>query len=286
VDAQTNHATEFRGKQREQWNTAATGWQKWSEYIDSTARPVSRRLVELAGIKEGDRVLDVAAGYGEPSLTAARAVGPSGEVVATDISREMLAFGRERARRAGIENIEFVESDASSLEFPPENFDAAVSRWGIIFEPDGEGAAARVRGFLKAGARMAISSWGPPERVPFLSVAMGTVMRRLDVPPPPPGTPGPMSRPTADALGGLLEGGGFSDVSVEEIEVPWEFESPEQATAYTRDIAAPIAAMLAPHPAEVQEEAWAQVTAAFREHAVEGGRVRLPSLTLLASGRA
>jgi SAM-dependent methyltransferase len=286
VDAQTNHATEFRGKQREQWNTAATGWQKWSEYIDRTARPVSRRLVELAGIEEGDRVLDVAAGYGEPSLTAARAVGPGGEVVATDISREMLAFGRERAGGAGIENIEFVESDASSLEFPAETFDAAVSRWGIIFEPDGEGAAARVRGFLKAGARMAISSWGPPERVPFLSVPLGTVMRKLDVPPPPPGTPGPMSRPTADALGGLLEGGGFSDVSVEEIVVPWEFESPEEATAYTRDIAAPIGLMLAPHPAEVQEEAWAEVTTAFREHAVEGGRVRLPSVTLLAAGRA
>jgi SAM-dependent methyltransferase len=279
-------AIEFRGKQREQWNSAATGWQKWSEYIDSTARPVSRRLVELAGIEEGHRVLDVAAGYGEPSLTAARAVGPGGQVVASDISGEMLAFGRERAARADIENIEFVESDASSLDFPPETFDAAVSRWGIIFEPDGEGAAARVRGFLKGGARMAIASWGPPERVPFLSVAMGTVMRKLDIPPPPPGTPGPMSRPTADALGGLLEGGGFSDVAVEEMEVPWEFESPEEATAYTRDIAAPINAMLAPHPAEVREEAWADVTAAFRERAVEGGRVLLPSLTLLASGRA
>ena len=286
MEAQPISATEFRGRQRAQWNTAATGWQKWSEYIDRTARPVSRRLVELAGVKEGDRVLDVAAGYGEPSLTAAQAVGPGGEVVATDISHEMLAFGRERASRAGIENIEFVESDASSLEFPPETFDAVVSRWGIIFEPDGEGAAARVRGFLKGGARMAISSWGPPERVPFLSVAMGTVMRKLDILPPPPGTPGPMSRPTTDALGGLLEGGGFSDVSVEEIEVPWEFESPEQATACTRDIAAPINAMLEPHPAEVQEEAWAEVTAAFREHAVEGGRVLLPSVSLLASGRA
>jgi hypothetical protein len=95
-----------------------------------------------------------------------------------------------------------------------------------------------------------------------------------------------MSRPTADALAGLLEGGGFSDLAVEEMEVPWEFESPEQATAYTRDIAAPIGAMLAPHPEAVQEEAWAEVTAAFRERAVEAGRVPLPSVTLLASGRA
>ena len=67
------------------------------ELIDRHAGEVSERLVEMAGIKEGDRVLDVAAGYGEPSLTAARKVGPEGSVIATDISAEMLDFGRQRA---------------------------------------------------------------------------------------------------------------------------------------------------------------------------------------------
>jgi ubiquinone/menaquinone biosynthesis C-methylase UbiE len=56
-----------------------------------------------------------AAGYGEPALTAARAAGPEGKVTATDISPEMLAYGRERAATQGISNIEFVEADASSL---------------------------------------------------------------------------------------------------------------------------------------------------------------------------
>jgi hypothetical protein len=105
-----------------------------------------------------------------------------------------------------------------SLDFAPQSFDAALSRWGIIFEPDGEGAAERVRGFLKPGARMAISSWGPPERTPFLGVPMRTAMERLGVPPPPPGTPGPLSRPTPEAIGGLLSGGGFEGVEVEEAE--------------------------------------------------------------------
>ena len=151
---------EFRGTQRQQWNIAASGWRKWSELIDTAASYVSERLVELAAIQPGSRVLDVAAGYGEPALTAARKAGPNGSVVATDISAEMLAYGRERAAAAGLENIEFVEADASSLDFPAGSFDAALSRFGIIFDPDGEGAAARVRGFLKQGARMAISSWG------------------------------------------------------------------------------------------------------------------------------
>src|SRR5919108_2095768 len=157
VEAKTPEAAEFRDGQRQQWDSAATGWRKWSELIDRVASAVSDRLVELAGVEPGSRVLDVAAGYGEPSLSAARKAGPEGGVVATDISAEMLAFGRERAAAAGLENIEFVESAAISLRFPEGSFDAAVSRWGIIFEPDGEGTAARVRSFLRPGGRMAIS---------------------------------------------------------------------------------------------------------------------------------
>ena len=210
MEAKAVDAIEFRDGQRQLWNTAASGWRKWSELIDRGASGISERLVELAGVEPGSRVLDVAAGYGEPSLTAARRVGPEGKVVATDISAEMIAFGRERAGGAGIENIEFVESDAAHLDFPEASFDAALSRWGIIFEPDGEAAAARVRSFLAPGARMAISSWGPPERVPFLAIPMGTAMQHLGVAPPPPGTPGPLSRPTPEALGGLLEAAGFS----------------------------------------------------------------------------
>ena len=279
-------AAEFRSGQRQQWNSAATGWRKWSELIDESASGISQRLVELAGVAPGSRVLDVAAGYGEPSLTAAKVAGPQGSVTATDISAEMIAFGRERAAAAGLDNIEFVESDAAGLEFPEGSFDAALSRWGIIFEPDGEAAAARVRGFLAPGARMAISSWGPPDRVPFLGIPARTAMQRLEVPPPAPGTPGPLSRPTPEALGGLLEAGGFSDVEVEEMEVTFEWQSPEEFTAFIKEIAPPITAMIAPHPQEVQDETWAAITEAIRQAAGDDGAVKLSNLVLLAVGRA
>ena len=285
MESKSIDAVEFRDGQREQWNTAATGWRRWSELIDGAASGISERLVELAGVEPGSRVLDVAAGYGEPSLTAAIKAGGEGSVVATDISAEMLAFGRERAAAAGLENIEFVESDAASLEFPEASFDAALSRWGIIFEPDGEAAAARVRSFLKPGGRMAISSWGSPERVPFLAIPLRTAMQRLQVPPPPAGTPGPLSRPTPEALGGLLEAGGFSGVDVEEGDVTIESESPEEFTTFIKEIVPPITAMLAPHPQDVQDETWAAITEAVRE-ATGGGGVRFSNLVLLAVGRA
>src|SRR6185503_4532506 len=277
---------EFRDAQHQQWDKASVGWKKYSDYIDEAASHISERLVELAGVTAGSRVLDVAAGYGEPSLTAARVAGPNGTVAATDISGEMLAYGRERAQAEGLENIDFIQSDAISLDFPAGSYDAAVSRWGIIFDPDGEGAAARVRSFLAPGGRMAISSWGPPDKVPFLSIPMVTVMQRLNVPPPPPGTPGPLSRPTPEAIGGLLEGGGFSDVKVEELELEMEWASPEECTRFTKEIAAPITAMVSQHPRDVQDATWGAITEAVRAHAGGDGKVRLKNLALVAVGTA
>lgn len=272
---------DFREAQHKHWDSAAVGWKEWSEFNDSADGHISERLVELADVQSGSRVLDVAAGYGEPALTAARKAGPRGRVVATDISAEMLAFGRERAATAGL-----VQSDAFSLDFPQASFDAAVSRWGIIFEPDAEAAAGRIRGFLKPGARMAISSWGKPDQVPFLSIPMRTTMKWLDVPPSPPGTPGPLSRPTPDALGALFEGGGFTTVAVEQAEITYEFDSPEHFTAYIRAVAAPIRAMIKQYAGEAQEEAWDAITQAAADAGGGSKPLSFSNVVLLASGTA
>ena len=285
MESQAVDAVEFREGQRQQWRKGAEGWRKRSEFLDAATAHVSERMVELAGVEPGSRVLDVAAGYGQPSLTAAAVAGADGKVVATDISAEMLAYGRERAEAAGLGNVEFVESEAAALDFPPESFDAALSRFGIIFEPEGEATAARVRGFLVPGSRMVIASWGPPDRVPFIAVPMGTAMRTLGVDPPPPGTPGPLSRPTPDALGGLLEGGGFSDVEVEETEVSFEWESADEFVAMVKDTVPPLVALIAAN-AEDPDSVWDAILAVVKEKASDDGTVTFSNLVLLAVGRA
>jgi SAM-dependent methyltransferase len=277
---------DFREAQHKNWDAAAVGWKEWSEFNERAYGHISERLVQLADVRSGSRVLDIAAGYGEPALTAARKAGPDGSVVATDISAEMLAFGRERAAAAGLGNVEFMESDAYSIDVPQGSFDAAVSRWGIIFEPDAEAAAGRIRGFLKPGARIAISSWGEPDQVPFLSIPMRTAMARFSVPPPPAGTPGPLSRPTPAAIGALLEGGGFSTVAVEQDEVIFEFHSPEHFTAYVREIAAPIRAMIEQHAGEKQDEAWDAITRAAADASGGSGPLSFSNVVLLASATA
>lgn len=282
----TVEPVEFRTGQRTQWNGAAASWKKWSPLIDKGAGIVSERLVELAGVGPGDRVLDVATGYGEPALTAARRVGPEGEVVATDIADGMLTFGRERAAAARLENVRFVESGAAALDFPAGSFDAALSRWGLIFEPEPEATAARIRGFLKPGGRLAIASWGPIDRVPMFALTFGTIVRRLEIAPPPPGTPGPLARPTRDAIAALLEGGGFSNVEVEDAEVIFDYSSPEEFVTCLREIAPPITALLAQFPQEVQDETWAAIGEATREHAGGDAPFSISNQALLAVGMA
>lgn len=287
---QAAHPTELREQQRRQWDVGAAGWRRWSEAIDRQTGGVSERILELAEIGPGARVLDVGTGYGNPALGAAKVVGAEGCVIATDISAEMLAFARERAAAAGLGNLRFAQAGASSLNFEEADFDAALSRFGIIFEPDTAAAASRVRNFLKPGRRFAISSWAAPERVPFLAIPLGVAVKQLGASPPPPGAPGPLARPTADALSGLLAAADFAEIEVEEAEVTMSWPTPEQYATFVRETVPAVTALVESQPEERQAETWAAITRAAEQRATgsDGGEgaVTLSNVALIAAGRA
>src|SRR6266446_1276001 len=106
---------QLKDDQHRDWDAAAAGWKKWWPLFERSAQHVSDRLVELAGVGIGARVLDIATGNGEPALTAARRVAPNGRVIATDQSAGMLAIARERAAALGVTNVEFRETDGETL---------------------------------------------------------------------------------------------------------------------------------------------------------------------------
>ena len=163
----------YKMGQRQQWDSVAVAWKKWWPFFERGAQQVSDRLAELAGIQTGHRVLDIATGIGEPAATVARLVGSGGSVVATDQSSGMLAVARERIVELGLGNVELVEVDAEALDFAEEEFDSVVCRWGLTFLPDLNEALGRIRRSLKPGARFATAVWGPPDRVPFISLPFG-----------------------------------------------------------------------------------------------------------------
>lgn len=267
---------DFKEQTREEWRTLAQGWRKWYDVLeaDNAGQRVSAKLVELAGISPGASVLDIAGGYGEPSLTAARTAGPDGKVVCTDLSAEMLAFGKERAAKAGIANVEFVHCDAEQLEFDEASFDAVVSRAGLMFLPDVAGTLSRLHAFLEPGGRMAASVWGPLPKVQYLA-ALPIVFDELQLPPPPPGRPGPLALSDAEKLAALVEGAGFRDVGTGTIISSFEAETPAEFTQFISDLAPPsITGLVESQPREAQERLWNKITEAWTAFADGTGRVR------------
>src|SRR6185295_3114344 len=95
----------YKETTRDQWQDAAAAWDRWGEVLERWLGPATEVMLDMAGIRDGGRVLDVAAGAGGQSLAAARRVGPGGSVLATDISSNLLHFATQRAREAGIGNV-------------------------------------------------------------------------------------------------------------------------------------------------------------------------------------
>lgn len=246
--------------QQENWNTVAPGWQKWWKTFEKGGQKVSNKLVELAEIKAGQRVLDIATGIGEPALSASRIVGDSGYLLATDISPEMLTLGRERARHEGLNNIEFKEGDAATIVLPTSFFDAVLCRWGLMFFPDLSGALQNIRRSLVPDGRFAAAVWGEPEKVPQLNVAMSIVRQRLELPLPSTESPGAFSLANLNRLQSSLLEVGFKNIESENIQVKFEFDSAEDYVKFTQDIAAPVNMMLKNESAEKKKEIWDLIT--------------------------
>ena len=215
----TPSKTELKQRERTAWASVADGWKRRDELLRKGAAPVTTRLLELAGISAGQRVLDIASGLGEPAIPAAQLVGPDGHVFGTDLVEEMLNHAREKAARAGVTNIEFVCVDGETLDLEAAHFDAATCRWGLMFMPEPEACLRLAHGVMKDQARFATATWSAPEKNPFVGLLMQTLGNYMELPKPPPGIPGIFALADPDRLCGLFESAGFRDVELEEMEI-------------------------------------------------------------------
>jgi ubiquinone/menaquinone biosynthesis C-methylase UbiE len=286
VNVQPFDPEAYKVAQRQEWNDVAPNVGRWWRVVyEAPLVPVANRMIELAEIQPGDRVLDVATGLGEPALSAAAVVGAAGHVTATDISAEMLRIASERAAKSGLTNLDFVEQDAETIDFPDESFDAVLCRFALMFLADPQSAIDRMHRALKKGGRLVATVWGPPERVPLASVTMGVIARELQLPPPPPGTPGVFALADRRALEELFWKAGFGEVQSEPLNVSFEFASTDEYIRYVQDVALPIWGLLANESAERTEHVWRAVADAHRPFEGADGVVRLSAESLLVWGR-
>ncbi|HEY7032413.1 MAG TPA: class I SAM-dependent methyltransferase [Thermomicrobiales bacterium] len=284
---ESDDAAAKRARQRNDWDLAAPGWRRGQEArdpADRTVNEVTAQLLALAGIRSGQRVLDLACGVGEPAFVIAEHVGPTGAVLGLDLSTTMVEGVQALAGARGIPNAEFrrIESELE-LGVPDGGFDAATCRFGLMFTPDPDRALATLRRALKPGGRIAVSTWGPPEQVRFLALATEIVGRHVALPPFDPTAPGLSALPTPAALRRVFAAAGFADVEVVGVTVPFLAESPAAFWDAQEEGCGPILGMLAASPPAarraIREDAIRTVGAMF-----PGGGVRLESEALVAGG--
>ncbi len=263
----------IKKRQQQDWDMVSAGWEKWWDVLERGARPVSERLIALAGLEPGHRVLDIATGIGEPALSAARAVAPSGTVLATDQAAGMLAIAERRARAEGVENVSFRQVDGESLHDVGEQFDAVLCRWGLMFFPMLDLALRNIHRHLDAGGRFAAAVWSTPDKVPSISLSMNVARELLQLPPPPPGMPNPFALADVESLQQAFLAAGFSDVRYEVVQVRFSVPSAETYTAFTRDVSAPLAAVCAELDETRCQEVWDAITEAARAYATAEGEI-------------
>jgi ubiquinone/menaquinone biosynthesis C-methylase UbiE len=171
--AESNSSSDQAGNLRKGFNNLAPTYDRLR-----FLRLCSARLAELAALPRGARVLDVATGTGEVALHAARAVGPTGQVVGVDLSPGMLERAREKLAGSDLGNLRFLEGDAARLQFPDQSFDYVLCASSLFFFPDHAGTLREWRRVLAPGGRVAFSSFGASFLQPLYDLWVARMGRR------------------------------------------------------------------------------------------------------------
>ena len=261
----TFDAQKYKTATRAQWEEAAEAWHRWGPVIEGWLGAATERMLDAARVTAGCRVLDVAAGAGGQSLAAAHRAGPTGHVLATDISSAILDYAAKTAIEAGLTNVTTRELDGEHLDVDEASFDAVISRVGLIYFPDQQAALAGMRRALRPGGRLSALVYSTADRNGFFAIPVGIIRRRAQLPPPAPGQPGPFSLGGPGVAEGILAEAGFHEVAVETVPSPLRMGTAAECVAFERESFGALHQMLAGLPEPDREAAWAEIGQALAQ---------------------
>lgn len=277
-------AEHYKMTTRRQWDEAAAAWNAWGGLLREWLGPATECMLDMAGVGPGASVLDVAAGAGDQTLMAAERVGPTGRVLATDISPNILDFAAENARMQGLDNVETAVMDGENITATPGRFDAAISRVGMIYFPDQQAALAGIRRALRPGGRFATIVYSTPEKNGFFSVPVRIIRERAGLAPPEPGQPGPFSLGGEGVLASVLEAAGFSDIEVRVLDAPVRLPHAADCLRFERESFGALHQMMSGLDPAERDVVWGEIHEALKVFETPSGFVG-PCELVVASGR-
>jgi SAM-dependent methyltransferase len=203
--------------QIEYWNaTAGETWVQFQEPLDRQIEPLGRAAMDVLAPREGEHIVDIGCGCGQSSLLLAARVAPKGSVLGIDISKPMLEVARQRPRPAPHLPVVFRQVDAQTGNLGLGLFDAAFSRFGVMFFADPVAAFANIRASLKPNGRLAFVCWRPVGENPWMHAPLQAALPLIPpIAPPDPLAPGPFAFADASRVRSILAAAGFKSVGIE-----------------------------------------------------------------------
>ncbi len=263
-----------RRVQRYGWDKAA-GY--YEPYWQRQLEPAQKRLLEIADLRPGERVLDIACGTGLVTFPAAAAVAPDGEVLGTDISSEMVESARQVAEQRGVYNAAFERMDAENLGLPGSSFDVALCSLGLMYVPDPLRALREMHRVLAPGGRATVLVWGERDRCGWAEIFPITDRRvRSEV------CPLFFRLGTKDTLEQAFRAAGFAGVTSERFSSVLRYDSAEEACRAAFDAGA-VALAYHRFDEDTREQVHAEYLASIEPYR-DGDGYEVPGEFVIASG--
>jgi len=262
--SQAFNAERYKQTQHDQWNEDSAAWYRWTPAIQNWFGPVTDLMLELAEIRPGHRVLDIASGAGEPALSAAARVSMKGYVLATDLSENMLMFAQKTASERSLRNFDTRVMDGENPDLPDNDFDAVLCRFGLMLLPDKNRALTEWHRVLKPRGHAVAAVFSAPERNDWAAIPISIIRKRAELPPPMPGQPGIFSMSGDRALENTFRQAGFQEVDTYPLTIPLRMPTTKEAILFARESFGTMNQIMLHLSQEDRNAVWDEVEEAMR----------------------
>ena len=284
ADGRVSATTDAKATARDAWDRCAQGWNDHAPAIRRWLAAATEAMLEMAGIRPGDHVLDVAAGAGDQTLDIARRVGAQGRVLATDLSPEILRHGKRNAEAEGLTQVDTLVGDGERLPVPSGGFDAVVCRLGLMLFPDPLQGLREMHRALRAGGGVCTLVFSAPQANPCIGILLRTALRHAGLPPPDPWQPGGLlSLGQPGRLDALFRSAGLRDVATTAVDAPFRLPSVQDYLRFVRASASPIQRILGRLDPAAEQAAWDDIEAQLAGFTTPDGWVGPNELLLTAA---
>ena len=275
---------EFRRASKAVWDKMAGGWDANREYMWETSKLVGEWLVEELAPRDGQTILELAAGVGDTGFVAARLVGSKGRLISTDFAPAMVEGARRRADELGITNAEFHVMDAESMHLDSESVDGVLCRWGYMLMSDPSAAFKETRRVLRPGGRLCFSVFAGADQNPWAALPARALVEGGFMDAPAPGSPGILALGDKERLTSLLAESGFNNHVIEEVPITWRHRDFDSYWRFLTEVAGAIAALIESLPLDKQAGAREGIRTAVLQFKTES-EIALPGVTLTVAAQ-